>query len=124
VKYLLDSNIIVHLTMGSNERVVRSTAACDEGDMATSAIAYAQVSNGSSNEKPPVIDQLQSFAKEVPVLNFDYKAEQVYGTPTFKRHSFDRLIAAHALLHDLIIVTHNEGRFADVPGVNVENWTV
>ena len=123
MRYLLDRNTIVHLTMSSNERVVRRTAECGDGDMVTSAIAYAQVSNGSSNERPPVIDQLRSFAKEVPALNFDYKAEQVYATLTFKRHSFDRLIAAHALSHGLIVVLHNEGRFVDVPGVNVENWT-
>jgi tRNA(fMet)-specific endonuclease VapC len=124
VKYLLDSNIIVYLTMGSNERVVRRAAECDEGDMVTSAIAYAEVASGSVNEKPPVTDQLRSFVEEVPVLNFDYKAALVYATLTFKRHSFVRLIAAHALSHDLVVVTHNEGHFADVPGLKVENWTV
>lgn len=124
MKYLLDSNIIVYLTMSSNESVVRRAAECDEGDMVTSAIAYAEVAYGSLNEKPPVIEQLQAFVEEVPVLNFDYKAALVYATLTFKRHSFDRLIAAHALSHDLIVVTHNEKHFADVPGLKVENWTV
>ena len=124
MKYLLDSNIIVYLTMSSNELVVRRAAECDEGDMVTSAIAYAEVAYGSLNEKPPVIEQLQAFVEEVPVLNFDYKAALVYATLTFKRHSFDRLIAAHALSHDLIVVTHNEKHFVDVPGLKVENWTV
>jgi tRNA(fMet)-specific endonuclease VapC len=124
VKYLLDSNVIVYLTMNSNENVVRRAAECDAGDLVTSAVAFAEVAYGSMNERPPAIEQLQAFVEEVPVLNFDYKAALTYATLPFKRGSFDRLIAAHALSHDLIVVTHNEKHFADVPGLKVENWTV
>ena len=124
MKYLLDSNIIVYLTMNSNKNVVRRAAECDAGDLVTSAVAFAEVAYGSMNERPPAIEQLQAFVEEVPVLNFDYKAALAYATLPFKRGSFDRLIAAHALSHDLIVVTHNEKHFADVPGLKVENWTV
>lgn len=124
MKYLLDSNIIVYLTMNSNAHVVQRAAECDEGDMVTSAIAFAEVAYGSMNEQPPPIEQLQAFVQEVPVLNFDYKAALAYATLPFKRGSYDRLIAAHALSHDLTVVTHNEKHFADVPGLKVENWTV
>ena len=124
MKYLLDSNIIVYLTMNSNKNVVRRAAECDAGDLVTSAVAFADVAYGSMNERPPAIEQLQAFVEEVPVLNFDYKAALAYATLPFKRGSFDRLIAAHALSHDLIVVTHNEKHFADVPGLKVENWTV
>ena len=123
MKYLLDSNIIVYLTMNSNERVVRRAADCDEGDLVTSAVAYAEVAYGSLNEQPPAIEQLQAFVQEVPVLDFDYKAALAYATLPFKRGSFDRLIAAHALSHDLTVVTHNVKHFSDVPGLKVENWT-
>ena len=124
MKYLLDSNIIVYLTMNSNEQVVRRAAECDAGDLVTSAIAFAEVAYGSMNELPPAIDQLRAFVEEVPVLVFDFKAALAYATLPFKRGSFDRLIAAHALSHDLIVVTHNEKHFDDVPGLKVENWTV
>lgn len=124
MKYLLDSNIIVYLTMNSNVRVVQRAAECDAGDLVTSAIALAEVAYGSMNEKPPAIDQLRAFVEEVPVLDFDYKAALAYTMLPFKRGSFDRLIAAHALSHDLTVVTHNEKHFADVPGLKVENWTV
>ncbi len=124
MKYLLDSNIIVYLTMNSNAQVVRRAAECDEGDLVTSAVAYAEVAFGSVNALPPAVEQLQAFVEEVPVLDFDYKAALAYATLPFKRGSFDRLIAAHALSHDLTLVTHNEKHFADVPGLKVENWTV
>ncbi|MEQ1540444.1 MAG: type II toxin-antitoxin system VapC family toxin [Sphingorhabdus sp.] len=124
MKYLLDSNIIVYLTMNSNEKVVRRAAECDQGDLVTSAVAFAEVAYGSMNELPPAVEQLQAFVEEVPVLDFDYKAALAYASLPFKRGSFDRLIAAHALSHGLIVVTHNEKHFADVPGLKVENWTV
>lgn len=123
MKYLLDSNIIVYLTMNSNARVVQRASECDEGDLVTSAVAYAEVVYGSLNARPPAIEQLQAFVEEVPVLDFDYKAALAYASLPFKRGSFDRLIAAHALSHGLTIVTHNEAHFANVPGLKVENWT-
>lgn len=124
MKYLLDSNIIIYLTMNSNRNVVQRAAECDEGDLVTSAVAYAEVAYGSFNEQPPAFEQLQAFVEEVPVLDFDYKAALAYATLPFRRGSYDRLIAAHALSHGLIVVTHNEKHFADVPGLRVENWTL
>jgi tRNA(fMet)-specific endonuclease VapC len=124
VKYLLDSNIIIALTMNRNEGVVRRAGECDEGDMVTSAIAYAEVAFGSHRGDPPAVEQLSAFVEEVPILDFDYKAALAYATLPFKRASYDRLIAAHALSHDLTVVTDNERHFADVPGLKVENWTL
>jgi tRNA(fMet)-specific endonuclease VapC len=122
VKYLLDSNIIIALVMNINEGVIRRAAGCFEGDMVTSAIAYAEVAHGAVGGKPPAFGQLQAFVEEVPVLNFDYKAALAYASLPLRRASYDHLIAAHALSHGLILVTHNEKHFADVPGLVVENW--
>jgi tRNA(fMet)-specific endonuclease VapC len=124
VKYLLDSNTIIALVMNRNDGVVRRAAECDAGDMVTSAIAYAEIAYGAARGKPPAQDQLQAFVEEVPVLDFDYKAALAYATLPFRRASYDRLIAAHALSHDLTVVTDNVAHFADVPGLKVENWTI
>lgn len=124
MKYLLDSNVIIALTMNRIESVVRRAAECDEGDMVTSAIAFAEVAFGSHRGDPPAAQQLQAFVEEVPILDFDYKAALAYAALPFRRASYDRLIAAHALSHDLIVVTDNEKHFADVPGLRVENWAV
>ena len=123
MKYLFDSNIIIRTILGIGETLRGRVAACDEGDIVTSSIAYAEVAYGSARGKPPAFEKLQAFIQEVPVLDFDYKAARAYATLPFKRASYDRLIAAHALSHDLIVVTDNENDFADVPGLKVENWT-
>jgi tRNA(fMet)-specific endonuclease VapC len=122
MKYLLDSNTIIALVMNSHEGLVRRAGECDEGDLVTSAVAYAEVAYGAANNKPPPVEQLRAFIEEVPVLDFDLKAAVAYATLPFKRASFDRLIAAHALSLDLTVVTDNMAHFRDVPGLALENW--
>ena len=124
MKYLLDTNIIVALTISEDENVIRRASECDAGEMVTSSIALAEVALGTERGQPPTAEALRDFVEEVPVIDFDYKAALAYALLPFKRASFDRLIAAHALSHDLIVVTRNEKDFADVPGLKVENWTV
>lgn len=122
MKYLLDSNTIIALVMNNDEGVVGRAAECAEGDLVTSAIAFAEVAYGSVRERPPAFDQLQAFVEEVPILDFDYKAAIAYASLPFRRASYDRLIAAHALSHGLTLVTRNAAHFADVPGLDIENW--
>ena len=122
MKYLLDSNVIIALVMNNNANLVARAAECEEGDIVTSAIAYAEVVYGSRRGKPPATEQLTAFVQEVPVLDFDFKAALVYAALPFKRAGYDRLIAAHALSHDLVVVTDNHTHYADVPGLSIENW--
>jgi tRNA(fMet)-specific endonuclease VapC len=122
MKYLLDSNILIALGLDANDVVAARAAQCDADEMVTSAVAFAEVVHGSERGKPPPLEKLAIMAEEIPVLPFDEKAARAYATIPFKRASYDRLIAAHALSHELIIVTDNEADFADVPGLVVENW--
>ena len=124
MKYLLDTNVVVALTVDEDQAVVLRAAACDVGDMVTSSIVLAEVAFGTERGDPPAMDLLRAFVEEVPVLDFDYKAALAYAQLPFKRASFDRLIAAHALALGLIVITDNVQHFADVPGLLVENWTV
>lgn len=123
MKYLLDANILILIGKAEGGALFRRLAECDEGDLVTSAVAYAEVALGSAKGKPPVMAKLKTMIEEVPVLDFDYKAALIYATLPFKRGGFDRLIAAHAKSHELTLVTNNVAHFADVPGLAVENWT-
>lgn len=124
MKYLLDSNILIGIAIAANARLRANIAECDAGDLATSAISFAEVAYGSMQGKPPLLDDLRALTEEVEVLPFDEMAAMVYARLPFKRASYDRLIAAHALALGLIVVTDNEADFADLPGLRVENWTV
>jgi tRNA(fMet)-specific endonuclease VapC len=122
VRYLLDSNIVIMTVLAMNEALRRRLAECDEGDAVISVISYAEVAHGSVRDKPPAFDKLQAFIEEIPVIDFDHEAALAYASLPFRRASYDRLIAAHALSRGLIVVTDNVNHFVDVPGLEVENW--
>ena len=122
--YLLDTNIVIALTELADERVVRRAEQCVADEIVTSAIVLAEVALGIARGSDGEMDRLAAFQEEVPVLDFDTKAALAYAALPFKRASFDRLIAAHALSLGLTVVTANEADFADVPGLKVENWAV
>ena len=108
MKYMLDANIIIMVILGRNDGLRARMADCAEDDIVTSAIAYGEVAHGSVNGKPPPFDALQRFIAKVPPLPFDHDAARVYATLPFKRASYDRLIAAHALALGLTVITENE----------------
>jgi tRNA(fMet)-specific endonuclease VapC len=124
MKYLLDSNILIALGLDASRPLAKRVADCDEDDLVTSVIAYAEVLHGSVRGKPPSFVGLEALIEEVPVMPFDYAAARAYATLRFRRASYDHLIAAHGLSLGLTVVTDNEADFADVPGLKVENWTV
>jgi tRNA(fMet)-specific endonuclease VapC len=97
---------------------------CAPGEVAISAISFAEVALGTWNGRPPKQDVLDAFIEVIPILPFDEAAARAYVKLPFKRARFDRLLAAHALSIGAIIVTNNEADFADVSGLTVENWTV
>lgn len=124
MRFLLDSNIVIAVTLARGELIRRRMAEADEDDFGMSAIAYAEIVYGSVRGKAPPFAQLQRFSEAVPVLPFDANAARAYATLPFRRASYDQLIAAHALSLGLTLVTDNAKHFADVPGLKIENWTV
>lgn len=124
MKYLMDANSVIHLLSGGfpklNERVAESEA----GSIGVSSIAFAEVIWGSANGKPPILPLLDAFAEQIPILDFDELAARAYASIPFKRGTFDRLIAAHALSLGLIVISANMKDYADVLGLKIEDWTV
>ena len=122
MRFLLDSNVLID-AIGATKPMLRIRMGdCDEDDMVTSAIVYAEVAHGSAYGKPPPLHILNAFLANIPVLAFDRAAGTAYAAMPFVRGRYDRLIAAHALSLDLTLITNNERDFADVPGLHVENW--
>jgi tRNA(fMet)-specific endonuclease VapC len=120
--FLLDTNICIYLLEGRSDAAAARVSDCTVGQLVTSAIVYAEVMIGAI--KLSRVNEALSFFDQIPVLPFDAAAGDAYARLPFKRSSYDRLIAANALALGLILVTNNEADFADVPGLQVENWTV
>ena len=119
-QYLIDANLCINVLGGRSEKAAERLAACDIGQVATSAVAYAEVMIGAQQRDS--VDQALAFFAQIPVLPFDKAAGRAYSRLPFKRGSYDRLIAAQALALGLTVVTSNLADFEDVPGLKVEDW--
>jgi tRNA(fMet)-specific endonuclease VapC len=124
VRYLLDTNSCIYLFVGEYPALAERVASLPAGSLAISVITYAELAFGTRNGKLPLQPILDAFVEEVPIEPFDEAAAKFYADLPFKRGSFDRLIAAHALALGLPLISRNIADFADVPTLKVENWTL
>lgn len=122
-RVLVDSNICIYLIEGLSAVARRCVERFEPGELVTSAIAYAEVMRGVDIANARAVANAEALFEVIPVIPFGAEAALTYRHLPFKRHSFDRLIAAHALALDLPVATNNEADFADVAGLKVENWT-
>jgi tRNA(fMet)-specific endonuclease VapC len=128
--YLIDTNIAIHLRDGL-EPVLDKVAELRDA-VAMSALSLAELQRGLY--KSPQLwairqARLAVILRSIPVLPFDAVAAEAYGQVIAqigwaKGRDFDRMIAAHAISSDRILVTANTTDFADVPGLAIENWAL
>lgn len=121
--FLLDSNILIYILEDADAPVVRRVEEMAPGSVVTSAIAVAEASVGFAGRGVDLA-ALNALLEVIAPVPFDEASAAVYGKLPFKRHRFDRLIAAHALALGLTLVTNNPRDFADIERLCVENWTV
>ncbi|MGV1684272.1 PIN domain-containing protein [Sphingopyxis sp. NJF-3] len=123
IRYLIDADCAIYAMTARYEPLRTRLTACAPGDVAISAISFAEIALGSEQGRPPLPEVLEAFLAAIPLVPFDESAARAYSKLPFRRARFDRLLAAHALSLDVVVITNNEGDFADVPGLRVENWT-
>lgn len=122
-RFLFDSNSCIYIIEGLSETLRDRVEQCQPEEIVTSAIVYAEVGKGVDPNDKRAFANFRKLFKAIPVLPFDEAAANAYTRVPFKRGSFDRLIAAHALALGLTVITSNVADFADVPGLKVEDWT-
>ena len=128
-RYMLDTNMCIYLMRNQPEEVAQRFAECFVGDVIMSSITYAELEYGVAVAANPEQERrnLASLVEDIQVVPFDASAGVAYGpirlaTREIKKDALDKLIAAHALSLNAIVVTNNERDFAKYPGVAVENW--
>lgn len=102
-----------------------------DSEIAISTIVQAEMFAGSAKSQAPERSReiQRQFFRRFTIVSFGEKSALIYGdirasleqrgTPIGGN---DVLIAASALAHDLILVSHNVGEFARVPGLKLEDW--
>jgi len=129
-RYMLDTNICIYLMKHQPPEVAERFSKCFVGDVVISTITLAELEYGvacSGDAKDHNARTLAAFVIEVPARAFDAAVAAAYGpvraaTRERKRDALDKLIAAHALALDAVLVTNNLADFSAFPGLKLENW--
>lgn len=132
MKYMLDTNICIHVIKHKPETAIRNFLTHQPDDLCISAITLAELLHGVEKSKFQDRNRLavSMFLSGIAVLDFDSIAAQAYGelradleqngTPI---GPMDMLIAGHAKSRGLILVTNNTGEFTRVKGLQLEDWS-
>ena len=134
IKYLVDTNILGYFARNSSAALQkRMLTALKKQDVAVSAITRAETKFGlallqSDDKRRRTIDLLLN---EFPVLPWTGQAADRYGEIAAHLQQIgqaigvmDTQIAAHTLVLDLSLVTHNTRHFERVPGLKLHDWMV
>jgi tRNA(fMet)-specific endonuclease VapC len=128
--HLLDTNICIYWMLGQPMRVVERMGARRVGELAMSVVTYAELRAGieiHSSDRAHDDKVLRTLTRRVPIIPFDREDAEVFGrlraaVRDRRRDALDRMIAAHAIRLDAVLVTNNEADFAGFPQLRVENW--
>lgn len=130
--HLLDSNSCIdHLRNGPASKVTEKLIAAPPGIIAVCSIVVAELIYGAYRSSQPArnLQEASTFCGQFPSLPFDDLAAGEYGRIRAHLATLgtsigpnDLLIAAIAVAHDLILVTHNTREFGRVPGLQIEDW--
>lgn len=120
--YLLDTNTCIYLLKHHSPSVTKRFAECHD-EVAISSISWAELCCGLNLQTANSL--LNELKEQVSVLPFDDKVAQIYAELTQKfprqRDYFNRLIAAHAIALDAVLVSNTVEDFK-MYNLSVENW--
>ena len=133
MRYMLDTNICIHVIKNRPETVIQNFLKHEPTELCISSITYAELMHGV--EKSQDVERnrvaMMLFLSPISILEFDNYAAEEYGKirADLERKGtpigpMDMLIAAHARSEGLVLVTNNTREFNRVEDLPVENWTI
>ena len=129
--YMLDTNICIYVMKKKPENVLRRFREEMDGGICISSITLAELEYGMKHSSDPVKNEqaLLRFLAPLSVLPFGAAAASEYGEIRAYLQSrgtpigpLDMLIAAHARVEGMTLVTNNMREFERVPELDLENW--
>jgi tRNA(fMet)-specific endonuclease VapC len=129
--YLLDTNACIRILNGTSQTLLATMRKHEPAEIRLSAVVKAELLYGArrSSRAAHNLRLLARFFEPLVCLPFDDECAQRYGliraeleragTPIGPN---DLMIAATAVAHELVLVTHNTSEFSRVSGLRVEDW--
>lgn len=131
MKYLLDTNICIAIIKECPLEVKKKMVQMAVGEVAISSIVLAELWYGVELSEKQAENRaaLRDFLQYVVVMDWPESAGPEYGKIRARLKTMgapiganDFLIAAHALILDVILVSDNTREFSRVPDLKLENW--
>ena len=131
MKYMLDTNVCIHIMKRKPLSVMNHFRRHDVGDVCISSVTYAELCHGieKSADREKNRLALALLLAGISILPFDSAAAACYGRLQTRLEMagtpigvMDTLIASHALSLGLTVVTNNTREFARVSGLSIEDW--
>ena len=133
MRYLLDTNTCIRYINGRAPRIREFMRTIADTDIAISTVTMGEMYAGSAKSQHPQHSRTRqdAFFMRFVSLSFDEAAADEFGR--IKAHlelagtpigPYDMQIAAIALVHGLIVVTHNTKEFSRIHWLKVEDWEV
>jgi tRNA(fMet)-specific endonuclease VapC len=130
MRYLLDTNVVSDLVRQPGGRIAARIAEVGESAICTSVIVAAELRYGAEKRNSPRLTrQVKAVLQAMLVLPIEPPVDERYGELRYHLEERgtpiggnDLLIAAHALVLGICLVTDNTREFSRVPGLIVENW--
>lgn len=132
IRFLVDTNIVGYFARCSLEPLLaRMEQALDNKEAAISVITRAETLFGLS--RLDINDKRRRTVKLIleafPCLAWTTEAADKYGhiAAALEKKGqsigqMDTMIAAHALVAELVVVTHNTQHFERIPDLKIEDW--
>jgi tRNA(fMet)-specific endonuclease VapC len=130
-RYMLDTNTVSHL-LRKHAAVSKHVVQHPMASLCISAITEAELLFGLAKRPKATTLYLavHEFLRRVEILDWNSVAADQYGTTraTMEKHGkiltpLDMLIGSHALSLKIVLVT-NDQAFAQMPDLQIEDWTV
>lgn len=132
LRYMLDTNVASYLLRGSSPHLEQRLRRESVDAICISAITRAELRYGVARLLPAATRlerEVERFLQGITALPWDDAAADAYGPvrATLERAgrpigALDTQIAAHALIANLTLITHNVDEFRRVAGLRIEDW--
>jgi tRNA(fMet)-specific endonuclease VapC len=133
MKYSLDTNTCIRYLNGRSPSIRQKLPTVPAHDIVVCSIVRGELAFGAAKSQTPEKSAAKQnrFLEPYATLPYDDPAAvrfgriradlEAVGTPI---GPYDLQIAAIALTHGLILVTHNVGEFGRIKGLQIEDWEV
>ncbi|MEQ8672164.1 MAG: type II toxin-antitoxin system VapC family toxin [Aggregatilineales bacterium] len=131
MKYSLDTNTCIRYLNERSAKIRAKLPTIPASDIVVCSVVRAELFYGSAKGQSPEqsLEKQLRFLHPFPTVAFDDLAAKKYGEIRADLEKLgmpigahDLLIAAIALAHNLILVTHNVKEFSRIGALQIEDW--